>query len=356
MADDALDTSLTDLQAKYVEKGGEFTAESFEQFIGNILKMNAFLNTDEWNVETTTHMHKINLRGKMNAKCGALECKNFVPTGAHTTPAEYWAGPGMELAMQIGPLMTGKAATAIDEALSTEQFEGKQLTVEECEKVRTLGGGAKFSKLKQHVDKKESVELLKLMDKETEWGKLAWRGVFFVHTVSGAKIKDVQCRETYAELIKARQLIGTFINNDISTNLFGEQEHRPLIADAFITELMKFADTEPPPFVQTMHKLVGLCVQKTGKELRELPAVLVTRGIKAVVTVMNHIFGALVGDAAANRAAVALDEWLDTTRASKSTARGRASGRFRADGGKIPARIPPSKAFCMFHISLAPLF
>ena len=86
MADDALDTSLTDLQAKYVEKGNEFTAESFEQFIGNILKMNAFLNTDEWNVEQTTHMHKINLRGKMNAKCGALECKNFVPTGAHTTP------------------------------------------------------------------------------------------------------------------------------------------------------------------------------------------------------------------------------------------------------------------------------
>ena len=53
MADDALDTSLTDLQAKYVEKGNEFTAESFEQFIGNILKMNAFLNTDEWNVEQT---------------------------------------------------------------------------------------------------------------------------------------------------------------------------------------------------------------------------------------------------------------------------------------------------------------
>ena len=45
--------------------------------MGSVLKMNAFLNPDEWNVEAPTNMHKINLRGKMNAKCGALECKSW---------------------------------------------------------------------------------------------------------------------------------------------------------------------------------------------------------------------------------------------------------------------------------------
>ena len=57
--------------------------------------------------------------------------------------------------------------------------------MEECEKVRSLDSGSKFAKFKEHISNKEAVELLKLMDKQTEWGKIVWRGVFFVHTRPG---------------------------------------------------------------------------------------------------------------------------------------------------------------------------
>ena len=121
MAEDSVAVSLAALQAKYVEKGGEFTAESFEENIGGYLKMNDHLNTDQWDISSPTNMHKVNLRAKLNAKCGALECKSFVPKAEHNNPDDYWADCGIQLVTVIGPLVAGKPATAIDEAFSKEQ-------------------------------------------------------------------------------------------------------------------------------------------------------------------------------------------------------------------------------------------
>ena len=67
MAEDSVAVSLAALQAKYVEKGGEFTTESFEENIGGYLKMNDHLNADQWDISSPTNMHKALGQGRSHS-------------------------------------------------------------------------------------------------------------------------------------------------------------------------------------------------------------------------------------------------------------------------------------------------